>query len=53
MPLHHKITFHSEIYNQQDELLNVGDVTLYFMQASTMKRCEMPDELKKKLGKYF
>src|SRR5678815_1163524 len=53
LPLHHKIVFHSEIYNEQDELLNVGDVTLYFMQSDGMKRCEMPDALRKKLEKYF
>jgi len=51
--LHHKIVFHSEIYNQQNELLNTGDVTLYFMEAKTMKRSEMPQMLKEKLEKYF
>ncbi len=53
LPVHHKIVFHSEIYNEQNELLNVGDVTLYFMEAKTMKRCEMPGELKEKLKKFF
>jgi acyl-CoA thioester hydrolase len=53
LPLHHKITFHSEIYNEQDELLNTGDVTLYFMQAKGMKRTEMPAALKEKLAAYF
>ena len=53
IPTHHKIIFHSEIYNQNDELLNTGDVTLYFMHAQSMKRCNMPDELKEKMEKYF
>jgi acyl-CoA thioester hydrolase len=53
LPLHHKIVFHHEIYNEQGELLNTGDVTLYFMQAKEMKRCEMPATLKDKLQKYF
>ena len=53
LPVHHKIVFHHEIYNQADELLNTGDVTLYFMQATEMKRCEMPAELKEVLGRYF
>ena len=53
IPTHHKIIFHSEIYNQNDELLNTGDITLYFMHAATMKRCNMPDKLKEKLEKYF
>jgi len=53
LPHHHKIVFHHEIYNEQDELLNTGDITLYFMDAKTMKRCEMPGELTAKLTKYF
>ena len=53
MPVHHKIVFHSEIYNQYGELLNIGDVTLYFMEAKTMKRSEMPAILKEKVSGYF
>lgn len=53
MPLHHKIVFHSEIYNEKKELLNVGDVTLYFMEAKSMKRCDMPVALKEKLREFF
>lgn len=53
LPIHHKIVFHSEIYNQHDELLNVGDVTLYFMDAKTMKRVNMPTDLAEKIAKYF
>jgi acyl-CoA thioester hydrolase len=53
MPAHHKIVFHSEIYNQLNQLLNVADVTLYFMEAKTMRRCEMPAQLKVELQKYF
>ncbi|CAN5212177.1 thioesterase family protein [soil metagenome] len=53
IPVHHKIVFHSEIYNEAEELLNVGDVTLYFMEAKTMKRCGMPAILKDTLKKYF
>jgi acyl-CoA thioester hydrolase len=53
IPNNHKIIFNSEIYNEADELLNTGDVTLYFMEASTMKRCNMPDALREKLKGYF
>lgn len=49
----HKIVFHTEIYNQQDELLNTGVTTLYFIDAKTMKRCDMPLALKEKLASYF
>ena len=53
LPLHHKIVFHHEIYNETDELLNTGDVTLYFMEAKEMKRCEMPEQLRDVLKQYF
>ncbi|MEO5650447.1 MAG: acyl-CoA thioesterase, partial [Ginsengibacter sp.] len=53
IPLHHKIVFYGEIFNEKNELLNVGDVTLYFMDAKTMKRCEMPSVIREKLEKYF
>jgi acyl-CoA thioester hydrolase len=53
LPLHHKIIFHSEIFNEKNELLNVGDVTLYFMDAKTMKRAEMPQQIKEKMEKFF
>ncbi len=53
IPLHHKIVFHGEIYNQQDQLLNTGDITLYFLEAKTMKRCEMPTVFKETLSKFF
>ena len=53
LPTHHKIVFHGEIFNAQSELLSTGDVTLYFMEAPGMKRCEMPEVLKKKLAEYF
>jgi acyl-CoA thioester hydrolase len=53
MPASFKIVFHSEIYNQHDELLNTGVVTLFFADAKTMKRCNIPDLLKEKLSGYF
>ena len=53
LPAHHKIVFHSEIFNEAGDLLNTGDVTLYFMEAKGMKRCEMPKALKEKLRHYF
>lgn len=53
MPLHSKIVFHNEIYNQKNELLNVGEVTLYFLDAKTKKRTDMPEKIKDKLIDYF
>lgn len=53
LPVQHKIIFHSEIFNESDKLLNVGDVILYFMDAKTMKRTTMPENMREKLVEYF
>lgn len=53
LPVHHKIVFHHEIYSESGELLNTGDVTLYFMEARNMKRSLMPEQLRVKLESYF
>ncbi len=53
MPVNSKIVFHSEIYNAKNELLNTGETTLFFINAISMKRCEMPSALKQKLLHYF
>ena len=53
MPLHHKIEFQHEVYNEQKQLLNTGRVVLYFMEAKTMKKVAIPDVLKTKLEPYF
>jgi acyl-CoA thioester hydrolase len=53
LPINHKIVFYSEIFNEQGELLNTGNVTLYCIEAKNMKRCDMPVELKEKLSPYF
>jgi len=53
LPVHHKIEFHHEVYNDRKELLATGKVILYFMEAETMKRTVMPERLLKKLQSYF
>lgn len=53
LPAHHKIIFDGAIYNEQKELLNTGVVTLYFMNAQTMSRAELPKEIREKLQPYF
>ncbi|MEQ1676393.1 MAG: thioesterase family protein [Chitinophagaceae bacterium] len=53
LPVHHKIEFHHEVYNEQNELLAVGKLILYFMEARSMKRTGMPAELLEKLQPYF
>lgn len=53
LPVHHKIEFHHEVYNEKEELLVVGKVILYFIEAKTMRRTTMPQELLDKLQPYF
>lgn len=53
LPLHHKIEFHQEVYNEKAELLVTGKVILYFMEAKTMKRTVMPEKLQEKLQPFF
>ncbi len=53
LPLHHKIEFHHEVYNEKKELLAVAKIILYFMEAAGMRRTVMPAELLRKLETYF
>lgn len=53
LPVHHKIEFHHEVFNEKDELLAVGKIILYFMESKTMKRTTMPEMLVEKLKPYF
>ena len=53
LPVHHKIEFHHEVFNEQEELLAVGKIILYFMEAKTMKKAVMPQNLVKQLQPYF
>lgn len=53
LPVHHKIIFHSELFNEKDKLLNIGDVILYFIDAKTMKRTTMPENMRERLVEYF
>jgi acyl-CoA thioester hydrolase len=53
LPVHHKVEFHHEIFNEKEELLVVGKIILYFMEAQTMKRSVMPEFLMEKLKPYF
>ena len=39
LPVHHKIEFHHEVYNEKKELLANARVILYFMEANTMNPC--------------
>jgi acyl-CoA thioester hydrolase len=53
MPVHHKIEFSHEVFNEKEELLCVGKIILYVMERNGMKRTALPEALKKKLERYF
>lgn len=48
-----KIEFHSELYNEQDQLLNKGVTTLVFYNAKTKSKVNMPRELLTRLQPFF
>jgi acyl-CoA thioester hydrolase len=45
LPTGYKITFHQEVYNEQEQLLCAGHVSLFFMDAKTSRRSVMPASL--------
>ena len=53
LPVHHKIEFHHEVFNEKQELLAVARIILYFMEAKGMRRTSMPAQLLEKLQSYF
>lgn len=53
LPETHKIQFHSELYNEQKQLLNKGVTTLVFYDPTTKQKVNMPDELKNRLQPFF
>src|SRR3954469_15750613 len=53
LPVHHKIEFHHEVYNEKEELLVTGKIILYFIEAGSMKKTVMPQPLLEKLKPYF
>jgi acyl-CoA thioester hydrolase len=53
LPVHHKIEFHHEVFNEQEELLAVAKIILYFMEAKGMKKTTMPAPLLEKIQPYF
>lgn len=53
LPTNPKITFYSELYNEKDELLNIGTTTLVFIDAREKKKVTMPHELLTRLEGFF
>jgi acyl-CoA thioester hydrolase len=53
LPVHHKIEFHHEVFNEKKELLATAKIILYFLESKSMKRTNMPEPLFKQLKPYF
>ena len=53
MSLQHKIEFHHDVFNEKEEHLATAKITLYFVEAGTMKKTVMPKQLQEKLQAYF
>ena len=48
-----KIQFHSELYNEEGQLLNKGATTLVFYDPKEKRKTDMPQELYQRLEPYF
>ncbi|MDF2436471.1 MAG: acyl-CoA thioester hydrolase, YbgC/YbaW family [Bacteroidota bacterium] len=48
-----KITFDYEIYNQKNDLLNIGSTTLVFINMETNKPCRAPETFIDRIKGYF
>lgn len=49
----HKIVFYSEVKNESGKLLTTGIVTLFFVDAKTFQRTDMPQALQIALSRFF
>ena len=50
---HGFVTFHHRLFNEKNELINTGEVTLTFFDPKTQKRVPMPQRLRDYLSPYF
>lgn len=48
-----RIRFEYEIYNEADELINIGETTLVFVSQETGRPCKMPEEMTALFKPYF
>ncbi|WP_346236634.1 thioesterase family protein [Niabella insulamsoli] len=53
LPQDHKISFHQEVYNEKNELLAFGKVTLAFIDTKNKQRARMPEALYQKIKSFF
>jgi acyl-CoA thioester hydrolase len=48
-----RIKFVYELYNEKDELINLGETTLVFVNIATKRPCQGPDSFMEKLKPFF
>ncbi len=52
-PRNHKVDFYNEIFNEKNELLVTGKVTLFLMEAATMTRSRFSEDILNTLHPFF
>ena len=53
LPNDHRVEFFQEVYNEKERLLTTGKAVLYFIDAKTRNKTNMPEQLRVKLEPYF
>jgi len=53
MPHNYKVGFFQDVYNEEGKLLVASRVVLYFLEASTRRKTNIPSGLKEKLLPFF
>jgi acyl-CoA thioester hydrolase len=53
LPQGSAVEFHSELYNEKDELLNTGITTLVFYDPREQRKVNMHPELESRLAPFF
>ena len=48
-----RITFHYEIFNETDKLINIGETVLVFVNMKTGRPCEPPEVMAELLSPFF
>jgi len=53
LPVDHRIVFEHEVFNQENKLLTLGKVILYFVKIGSFQKTVMPDSLRQVLQTFF
>jgi acyl-CoA thioester hydrolase len=53
LPENYRVEFFQDVYNEQGKLLAAGRVVLYFLEAQTKRKTNIPAALKDKLLPFF